>query len=164
MSGIRVDVSRKFATSTRTSYLAPVAPSYFCLCFFLVVVDSTGTHLENHGHLRGIHIEHVLLNRKCSTKKIGMTSPNSRTYEVPEFAGTEFNRRSGNLKGLTGYLHKHFTKKVAGIAGRQQHHMNKISANIRAPRRRKQPTCKCCSYITSIHQYPPSRSRSVAET
>ena len=119
---------------------------------------------ENHGHLRGIHIEHVLLNRKCSTKKIGMTSPNSRTYEVPEFAGTEFNRRSGNLKGLTGYLHKHFTKKVAGIAGRQQHHMNNISANIRAPRRCKQPTCKCCSYITPIHQYPPSRSRSVAET
>ena len=36
-----------------------------------------------------------------------------------------------------GYLHKHFTKIVADIAGRQQHHMNNISTNIDAPRRRK---------------------------
>ena len=126
MSGIRVDPSHKFSTSTRTSYLAPVAPSHFRLRFFLVVVDSTRAHLEDHGRLRGIHIEHVLLNQKCSTKKIGMTSPNSRTYGVPEFVGTEFNRRSGNLKGLTGYLHKHFTKNSGrhrwpAIASHEQH-------------------------------------------
>jgi hypothetical protein len=63
LSGIRVDPSHKFATSTRTSYLAPVAPTHFRLRFFLVVVDSTGAHLDDHGRLRGIHIEYVLLIR-----------------------------------------------------------------------------------------------------
>ena len=38
-----------------------------------------------------------------------MTFAKKGTYGVPEFAGTEVNRRSGNLKGLTGNLHKHFT-------------------------------------------------------
>ena len=43
------------------------------------------------------------------TKKFDMTFAKKGTYGVPEFAGTEVNRRSGNLKGLTGYLHEHFT-------------------------------------------------------
>jgi hypothetical protein len=38
------------------------------------------------------------------TKKSGMTFAKKGTYGVPEIAGTEVNRRSGNLKGLTGYL------------------------------------------------------------
>src|SRR6188472_3921451 len=38
------------------------------------------------------------------TNFFGMTFANNRTYGVPEFAGTEVNRRSGNLKGLSGYL------------------------------------------------------------
>ena len=57
------------------------------------------------------------------TKKIGMTFAKNRTYGVPEFAGTEVNRRSGNLKGLTGYLqtfHKKYphlrTASPAGIS------------------------------------------------
>ena len=33
-------------------------------------------------------------------KKFGMTFAKNRTYGVPEFAGTEVNRRSGKLKGL----------------------------------------------------------------
>ena len=63
LSGIRVDPSHKFATSTRTSYLALVAPNHFRLRFFLVATDSTGAHLDDHGRLRGIHIEYVLLIR-----------------------------------------------------------------------------------------------------
>ena len=65
-----------------------------------------------------------------------MTFTKKRTYGVPEFAGTEVNQRSGKLKGLPGYLHKHFTRNSrhswpatashqefpAGIAGRQQRH------------------------------------------
>jgi hypothetical protein len=53
------------------------------------------------------------------TKFFGMTFAKNRTYGVPEFAGTEVNRRSGNLKGLTGYLHKHFTNNIppASLAG-----------------------------------------------
>jgi hypothetical protein len=38
------------------------------------------------------------------TKKFGMIFAENGTYGVPEFAGTEVNRRSGNLKGLLGYL------------------------------------------------------------
>src|SRR5665811_713615 len=56
-----------------------------------------------------------------STKKFGMTSPKSRIYGVPEFAGTEVNRRSGKLKGLMGTC-GHFTNHVAGISGRQHPH------------------------------------------
>ena len=40
-----------------------------------------------------------------------MTFAKKWTYGVPEFAGTEVNRRSGNLKGLLRYLqtfHKKF--------------------------------------------------------
>ena len=32
------------------------------------------------------------------TEKIGMTFAKNRTYGVPEFAGTEVNQHSGNLK------------------------------------------------------------------
>ena len=33
-----------------------------------------------------------------------MTFAENRTYGVPEFAGTEVNRHSSKLKGLSGYL------------------------------------------------------------
>src|SRR3954463_15091802 len=36
-----------------------------------------------------------------------MTFAENRTYGVPEFVGTEFNRHSGKLKGLSGYLQNH---------------------------------------------------------
>ena len=36
-----------------------------------------------------------------------MTFAENRTYGVPEFAGTEVNRHSGKLKGLSGYLQNH---------------------------------------------------------
>ena len=95
LSGIRVDQSLKFATSTRTSYLAPVAPNHFRLRFFLVAVDSSGVHLDDHGSLRGI--EYVLLTgkSKCSTKNFGMTFPKSRTYVVQKCTETEVNQHFG---------------------------------------------------------------------
>ena len=40
-------------------------------------------------------------------KNFGMTFAKNRTYGVPEFAGTEVNRHSGKLKGLSGYLQIH---------------------------------------------------------
>ena len=36
-----------------------------------------------------------------------MTFAENKTYGVPEFAGTEVNRHSGKLKGLSGYLQYH---------------------------------------------------------
>ena len=36
-----------------------------------------------------------------------MTFAENRTYGVPEFAGTEVNRHSSKLKGLSGYLQNH---------------------------------------------------------
>ena len=36
--------------------------------------------------------------------KFSMTFAENRTYGVPEFAGTEVNRHSGKLKGLSRYL------------------------------------------------------------
>ena len=36
-----------------------------------------------------------------------MTFAENRTYGVPEFAGTEVNRHSDKLKGLSGYLRIH---------------------------------------------------------
>ena len=36
-----------------------------------------------------------------------MTFAENRTYGVPEFAGTEVNRHSTKLKGLSGYLQNH---------------------------------------------------------
>ena len=41
-----------------------------------------------------------------------MTFAENRTYGVPEFAGTEVNRHSGKLKGLSGYLQNHHDTKV----------------------------------------------------
>ena len=37
-----------------------------------------------------------------------MTFAETRTYGVPDFAGTEVNRHSGKLKGLSGYLQNHY--------------------------------------------------------
>ena len=39
-----------------------------------------------------------------------MTFAENRTYGVPEFAGTEVNRHSGKLKGLSGYLQNHYPR------------------------------------------------------
>ena len=41
------------------------------------------------------------------TENFSMTFAENRTYGVPEFAGTEVNRHSGKLKGLSGYLQYH---------------------------------------------------------
>ena len=41
------------------------------------------------------------------TENFSMTFAENRTYGVPEFAGTEVNRHSGKLKGLSGYLQIH---------------------------------------------------------
>ena len=41
------------------------------------------------------------------TKNFSITFAENRTYGVPEFAGTEVNRHSGKLKGLSGYLQIH---------------------------------------------------------
>ena len=41
------------------------------------------------------------------TENFSMTFAENRTYGVPEFAGTEVNRHSGKLKGLSGYLQNH---------------------------------------------------------
>jgi hypothetical protein len=57
------------------------------------------------------------------TKNFGMTFAKKGTYGVPEFAGTEVNRRSGKLKGLSGYLQTFHKKSTspAGISGRHLH-------------------------------------------
>ena len=44
------------------------------------------------------------------TENFSMTFAENRTYGVPEFAGTEVNRHSGKLKGLSGYLQNHYPK------------------------------------------------------
>ena len=44
-----------------------------------------------------------------------MTFTENRTYEVPEFAETEVNRRSGKLKGLSGYLQIHHDTMVGDM-------------------------------------------------
>ena len=41
------------------------------------------------------------------TENFSMTFAENRTYGVPKFAGTEVNRHSGKLKGLSGYLQIH---------------------------------------------------------
>ena len=41
------------------------------------------------------------------TENFSMTFAENRTHGVPEFAGTEVNRHSGKLKGLSGYLQIH---------------------------------------------------------
>ena len=45
-------------------------------------------------------------------ENFSMTFAESRTYGVPEFAGTEVNRHSGKLKGLSGYLQNHYDAMV----------------------------------------------------
>ena len=42
-------------------------------------------------------------------KNFSMTFAENRTYGVPEFAGTEVNRHSGKLKGLSGGQGKFIT-------------------------------------------------------
>ena len=44
------------------------------------------------------------------TENFSMTFDENRTYGVPEFAGTEVNRHSSKLKGLSGYLQNHYPK------------------------------------------------------
>ena len=41
------------------------------------------------------------------TENFSITFAENRTYGVPVFAGTEVNRHSGKLKGLSGYLQHH---------------------------------------------------------
>ena len=41
------------------------------------------------------------------TENFSMTFAENRTYGVPEFAGTEVNRHSSKLKGLSGHLQIH---------------------------------------------------------
>ena len=62
------------------------------------------------------------------TKKFGMTFAKKGTYGVPEFAGTEVNRRSGKLKGLMVTCID-FTNHVAGIYGRQHPHTRHAGRN-----------------------------------
>ena len=50
-----------------------------------------------------------------------MTFAENTTYGVPEFAGTEVNRHSGKIKGLSGYLHNHHDMMV-GDKTPQYHH------------------------------------------
>ena len=45
------------------------------------------------------------------TENFSMTFAENRTYGVPKFAGTEVNRHSGKLKGLSGYLQNHHDTK-----------------------------------------------------
>ena len=44
-----------------------------------------------------------------------MTFAENRTYGVPEFAGTEVNRHSSKLKGLSGYLQNHHDTMVGEL-------------------------------------------------
>ena len=46
------------------------------------------------------------------TNFFGMTFTKKGTYGVPEFTGTEVNRRSGKLKGLMGTC-RHFTNHMS---------------------------------------------------
>ena len=58
------------------------------------------------------------------TKFFGMTFAKKGTYGVPEFAGMEVNRRSGKLKGLSGYLQTFDTSthlRPASPADNKQH-------------------------------------------
>ena len=41
------------------------------------------------------------------TENFSMTFAENRTNGLPEFSGTEVNRHSGKLKGLSGYLQYH---------------------------------------------------------
>ena len=52
------------------------------------------------------------------TENFSMTFAENRTYGVPEFAGTEVNRHSGKLKGLSGYLQNHYPRVMKSPMGR----------------------------------------------
>ena len=57
------------------------------------------------GKFRVFHISYCLAKVMPKfTENFGMTFAKNRAYGVPEFAGTEVNQHSGNLKGLMEYL------------------------------------------------------------
>jgi hypothetical protein len=67
-----------------------------------------------------------------------MTFAENRTYGVPEFAGTEVNRHSGKLKGLSGYLQNHYPRVMKSpmghfrrseVASSQVQHHHKYSSS-----------------------------------
>src|SRR4051812_46801547 len=61
------------------------------------------------------------------TENFSMTFAENRTYGVPEFAGTEVNRHSGKLKGLSGYLQNHYprwTRQSFWEKGVSQHYIS----------------------------------------
>lgn len=60
-----------------------------------------------------------------------MTFAENRTYGVPEFAGTEVNRHSGKLKGLSGYLQNHYpTPEVPSVATKDSTQAELVSARV----------------------------------
>ena len=64
-----------------------------------------------------------------------MTFAENRTYGVPEFAGTEVNRHSGKLKGLSGGqgkkgLHHNMENTLACEEVKQYMHLQAVSFNI----------------------------------
>ena len=63
------------------------------------------------------------------TENFSMTFAENRTYGVPEFAGTEVNRHSGKLKGLSGYLQNHHDTMV-GDKTQQSHSLHSGYINI----------------------------------
>ena len=73
-----------------------------------------------------------------------MTFAKKGTYGVPEFVGMEVNRRSGNLKGLSGYLqafHKKSTSPVGISTTRWSEH--------KQPRHDGRGHISSCTYITT---------------
>ena len=72
------------------------------------------------------------------TENFSMTFAENRTYGVPEFAGTEVNRYSGKLKGLSGYLQNHYPRimkspmghfRRSQVASSQVQHHHKYSSS-----------------------------------
>ena len=64
-----------------------------------------------------------------------MTFAENRTYGVPEFAGTEVNRHSSKLKGLSGGqgkkgLHHNMENTLACEEVKQYMHLQAVSFNI----------------------------------
>ena len=79
------------------------------------------------------------------TKNFGMTFAKKGTYGVPEFARTEVNRRSGNLKGLSGYLQA-FHKKSTSPAG--------ISTTRWSEHKQPQQSPRHDGRSTNNHEFP----------
>src|SRR3954463_3317951 len=74
------------------------------------------------------------------TENFSMTFAENRTYGVPEFAGTEVNRHSSKLKGLSRYLQIHYPRTMKSPMGHfrrsqvassqvQHHHKYNISSS-----------------------------------